>query len=69
MQFLEQSQIHIECISEWLAGDFFVKFSPVLCCLHAFQMIDQIYSGAVSVKIRQAKRMHGAANSNCPCFL
>lgn len=69
MQFLEQSQIHIECISEWFVDDFFVKFNPVLYRLHAFQMMDQIYSGAVSVKIRQAKRMHGAANSNCPCFL
>lgn len=42
MQFLEQSQIHIECISKWLAGDFFVKFSPVSHRLHAFQIIDQI---------------------------
>lgn len=69
MQFLEQSQIHTECISKLFKGDFFVKFSPVLYWLHAFQMIDQIYSGAVRVKIRQANRMQGAANSNCPCFL
>ena len=30
--------------------------------------MDQIYSGAVRVKIRQANKIHGAANSNCPCF-
>lgn len=26
------------------------------------------YSGAVSVKMRQANRMQGAASSNCPCL-
>ena len=28
-----------------------------------------MYSGAVSVKIRQAKRIAGAVNSKLPCFL
>ncbi len=70
MVILEQTQIHTVWISKWVSDEIFVKAWE----LHSHgdllgQIIDQIYSGAVSVKIRQAKRMHGAANSNCPCFL
>ena len=70
MVILEQTQIHTVWISKWVGDEIFVKSmgAALTRCLLG-QIIDQIYSGAVSEKIRQANRMQGAANSNCPCFL
>lgn len=52
-------------IEHWVSTSFGDKMTAaVLSAAALAQIIVQIYRGAVSVKIRQANRIHGAANSN-----